>query len=501
MHAGPFGNIAHGNSSIVADLIGIHGGEYLVTEAGFGADMGAERFFNIKCRTSGLVPDAAVVVATVRALKAHSGGHHVVAGRPLPPAMLEENPEEVHPGAANLLHTLRSSDARCDPGGGDQRLRRRLPLRARGHPRDRRLGGRAHCRVHPLRRRGPGCRRWPRPSSRPPRSPSEFRMLYEDGAAHREGRGDRDRGLRRRRRRLPAAAARQLALFERAGFGDLPVCIAKTHLSISSDPSLGRPDGWRLPVRGARASVGAGFIYLFSGDMRTMPGLSRPGRRVHRHRRTGQRGRSVLRGLRAGRPGGHLAAVVLWLCTNRLTIAFHSGWVGVIGFFLLPYVTLSYALVDHAGEGRRRLRVGHRGGRGPGGPVLGPVGLRRARPAGPALRPTHRRSALAGRAPARTPAGSGPPADALPPATPIMAALSVASDGWRDEQAGAELVGQCLGAGAQDRAGRHPADDGDRRVRRTRQCASQLGDEHVHARGHEGAATSLRRSPGGPARS
>ena len=84
VHAGPFGNIAHGNSSVVADLIGIHTGDYLVTEAGFGADMGAERFFNIKCRVSGLVPDAAVVVATVRALKAHSGAHHVVAGRPLP---------------------------------------------------------------------------------------------------------------------------------------------------------------------------------------------------------------------------------------------------------------------------------------------------------------------------------------------------------------------------------------------------------------------------------
>src|SRR5918998_3359718 len=83
VHAGPFGNIATGNSSVVADLIGIHGGDFLVTEAGFGADMGAERFFNIKCRASGLTPDAAVVVATVRALKAHSGRHRIVAGQPL----------------------------------------------------------------------------------------------------------------------------------------------------------------------------------------------------------------------------------------------------------------------------------------------------------------------------------------------------------------------------------------------------------------------------------
>ncbi len=102
VHAGPFGNIAHGNSSIIADLIGIHSGDYLITEAGFGADMGAERFFNIKCRASGMAPDAAVLVATVRALKAHSGKYKIVAGKPLPPDLLAENPDDVHAGAANL---------------------------------------------------------------------------------------------------------------------------------------------------------------------------------------------------------------------------------------------------------------------------------------------------------------------------------------------------------------------------------------------------------------
>src|SRR5436190_23084884 len=102
VHAGPFGNIANGASSVLADLIGIHGGDFLVTEAGFGADMGAERFFNIKCRTSGLAPDAAVIVATVRALKVHSGKYRVVAGRPHPPDRLKENPYDVLTGAANL---------------------------------------------------------------------------------------------------------------------------------------------------------------------------------------------------------------------------------------------------------------------------------------------------------------------------------------------------------------------------------------------------------------
>src|SRR4249919_3321891 len=102
VHTGPFGNIATGNSSVVADLIGIHTGDYLITEAGFGADMGAERFFNIKCRASGLQPDAAVVVATVRALKAHSGKYKIITGRPLPEDLLKENPDDVLAGAANL---------------------------------------------------------------------------------------------------------------------------------------------------------------------------------------------------------------------------------------------------------------------------------------------------------------------------------------------------------------------------------------------------------------
>src|SRR4029079_14666252 len=102
VHAGPFGNIAHGNSSIVGDLIGIHTGDFLITEAGFGADIGAEKFFNIKCRTSGLAPDAAVLVATVRGLMGHSSRHRVIAGRALLEAMLAESPDEVHEGGANL---------------------------------------------------------------------------------------------------------------------------------------------------------------------------------------------------------------------------------------------------------------------------------------------------------------------------------------------------------------------------------------------------------------
>ncbi len=277
VHAGPFGNIAHGNSSVVADLIGIHAGEYLVTEAGFGSDMGAERFFNIKCRTSGLVPDAAVVVATVRALKLHSGRHKVTAGRPLPPAMLTENPEEVHLGAANLLKHLEivrrhgvtpvvAINAFAEDFPSEHDAIREI---AAG------VGVRAAVCTHFVNG-GKGAVELAEAIIGAAEEPSEFRMLYEDSASLRQkveiiakevyGADGVDY--------LPLAA-RQIDTYEQAGFGTLPVCIAKTHLSISSDPSLkGAPTGWRLPVREARANVGAGFVYLVSGDMRTMPGLS-----------------------------------------------------------------------------------------------------------------------------------------------------------------------------------------------------------------------------------
>ena len=277
VHAGPFGNIAHGNSSVVADLIGMHAGEFLITEAGFGADMGAERFFNIKCRTSGLVPDAAVVVTTVRAMKLHSGRHRVVAGRPLPEAMLEENPEEVQLGAANLLAHLAivrrhgvtpvvAINAMAGDFPSEHAAIREIAAS---------VGARAAVCTH-FENGGKGAVELAEAVVDATAEPGQFRMLYEDEATLRQkietvatevyGADGVDY--------LPSAA-NQLDRYEQAGFGGLPVCIAKTHLSISSDPSLrGAPRGWRLPVREARANVGAGFVYLVSGDMRTMPGLS-----------------------------------------------------------------------------------------------------------------------------------------------------------------------------------------------------------------------------------
>jgi formate--tetrahydrofolate ligase len=276
VHAGPFGNVAHGNSSIVADLIGIRCGDYLVTEAGFGADMGAERFFNIKCRTSGLVPDAAVVVTTVRALKVHSGHHQVRAGKPLPDELLEENPDDVCEGADNLRKQIENI-----------RIHGVTPVIAiNAFPSDHtsehaairqvadELGVRAAVCRH-FAEGGKGAAELAEAVAEAADEPSSFRFLYPAEASLREKiETVAKRVYGARAVEYDLQASRQLASYERNGFGELPVCIAKTHLSISSDPTLkGAPTGWVLPVREVRASVGAGFIYPICGDMRTMPGL------------------------------------------------------------------------------------------------------------------------------------------------------------------------------------------------------------------------------------
>jgi formate--tetrahydrofolate ligase len=276
VHAGPFGNIAHGNSSVVGDLIGIRGGDYLITEAGFGADMGAERFFNIKCRASGLRPDAAVLVATVRALKAHSGKYRIVAGRPLPDELLAENPDDVMAGAANLRKQIENVKVH---GVTPVVAINAFPT---DHPSEHRairevaeaLGARVAVCTH-FADGGAGATGLAEAVIEACDEPSDFRFLYQDSDS-----------LKRKietvattiygagRVEYTPAASRQLATYEENGFGTLPVCIAKTHLSISGDASLkGAPTGHTLTVREARASVGAGFVYPICGEMSTMPGL------------------------------------------------------------------------------------------------------------------------------------------------------------------------------------------------------------------------------------
>ena len=276
VHAGPFGNIATGNSSVIADLMGIHCGDFLVTEAGFAADMGAERFFNIKCRASGLSPDAAVIVATVRALKVHSGRFKVVAGKPLPPEMLTESPDDVWAGAPNLrkqvenikLHGVTPVIAiNAFPGDHDSE---HAAVRAIADE----LGVRSAV-CHNFGEGGKGAVELAEAVVEAANEPSSFHFLYPDDMSLRDkietiatkvyGAGSIE---------YQKDAAAQLDSYERNGFGRLGVCVAKTHLSISSDPALkGAPTGWQMRVREVRASVGAGFIYPICGEMRTMPGL------------------------------------------------------------------------------------------------------------------------------------------------------------------------------------------------------------------------------------
>jgi formate--tetrahydrofolate ligase len=278
VHSGPFGNIATGNSSVVADLVGIHMGDYLVTEAGFGADMGAERFFNVKCRVSGLVPDAAVLVATVRALKAHSGRHDIRPGKPLPPALLEENPDEVFVGGANLRKQIENVRAfgvspvvaiNAFPGDheSEHEAIRKIANDA---------GARAAVSTH-FAHGGAGAEDLALAVVEAAQEPGDFRFLYdletplvekiETVARTIYGADGVD---------VAPDAAAQLRRYEELGYGRFPVVIAKTHLSISSNPKLlGAPTGWRLPVREVRAAAGAGYVYAICGDMRTMPGLSK----------------------------------------------------------------------------------------------------------------------------------------------------------------------------------------------------------------------------------
>ena len=277
VHAGPFGNIAHGNSSVVGDLIGIRGGDYLITEAGFGADMGAERFFNIKCRASGLTPDAAVLVATVRALKAHSGKYRIVAGKALPEDLLAENPDDVMAGAENLRKQVENVKAH---GVTPVIAINAFPTdHASEHEAIRKFGESLGARVAVCTHfadGGAGAVELAEAVIEACEEESDFGFLYEESDPLRTkiekvattiyGAAQVD---------YTAAASRQLQNYEDNGFGSLPVCIAKTHLSVSGDPTLkGAPTGHTLTVREARASVGAGFVYPICGDMSTMPGLA-----------------------------------------------------------------------------------------------------------------------------------------------------------------------------------------------------------------------------------
>ena len=280
VHAGPFANIAHGNSSIVADqialkLVGSEG--YVLTEAGFGADIGMEKFFNIKCRYSGLVPDCVALVATIRALKMHGGGPKVIAGAPLASAYTEENLELLAAGSSNLRAHIQNA---LQYGVPVVVVVNRFPTDTNAEVElvkkmAREAGAEDAVMSNHWAEGGAGAAEAGRAIIAACEKPGNFRFLYP-----------LDRSIKEKietiaREMYGAAgveysekAEKQIDLYTRNGFDDLPICMAKTHLSLSHDPTLkGRPAGFIVPVREIRASVGAGFLYPLLGTMSTMPGL------------------------------------------------------------------------------------------------------------------------------------------------------------------------------------------------------------------------------------
>jgi methylenetetrahydrofolate dehydrogenase (NADP+)/methenyltetrahydrofolate cyclohydrolase/formyltetrahydrofolate synthetase len=277
VHAGPFANIAHGNSSIIADRIGLKLADYVVTESGFGADMGMEKFMDIKCRYSGLVPNTVVMVATVRALKMHGGGPKVVAGKPLDQAYTEENLDLLRGGVGNLLHHIATARKYGLPVvvainnfSTDTEAEMELVRKAAVEG-----GAEAALVCKHWALGGEGVTELADAVIKAANKPSNFQYLYpldwpikkkiETIAAEVYGADGVD---------YSHEADERIAEYTRLGFDKLPICMAKTHLSLSADPALkGVPKGFRIPVRDIRASVGAGFIYPLLGKMSTMPGL------------------------------------------------------------------------------------------------------------------------------------------------------------------------------------------------------------------------------------
>jgi methylenetetrahydrofolate dehydrogenase (NADP+)/methenyltetrahydrofolate cyclohydrolase/formyltetrahydrofolate synthetase/formate--tetrahydrofolate ligase len=277
VHAGPFANIAHGNSSILADRMALHLGDFVVTESGFGADMGMEKFFDIKCRVSGLRPDCVVMVATVRALKTHGGGPKVVAGRPLDSVYTEENLPLLRAGMANLEAHLATIGKFGVPAvvainqfSTDSQHELDLIKQSA-------LDAGAFAAVTTTHHAsgGEGARHLAEAVVEACNQPSRFEFLYPlDRSIKEKIEIIATEIYRAESVEYTPLALAQIADFERAGFGYLPICMAKTHLSISDDPALkGAPRDHVMTVREVRASVGAGFISPMLGEMRTMPGL------------------------------------------------------------------------------------------------------------------------------------------------------------------------------------------------------------------------------------
>jgi formyltetrahydrofolate synthetase len=278
VHAGPFANIAHGNSSIMADMIGLKLADYVITESGFGSDMGMEKFFDIKCRYSGNIPDVVVLVATIRALKMHGGGPKVVAGAPLAPEYIEENLALLEAGLENLMAHIEIANQYgvsvvvainrfFTDTDAELELVKKACLES----------GKVFDAVvtNHWEEGGAGSIELGEAVIKAAEQETEFKFLYPLDIPIKEkieaiamkvyGADGVD---------YSPEAEQQIEEYTRLGFDRIPICMAKTHLSLSHDPALkGRPKGFRIPIRSVNASVGAGFLYPLLGTMSTMPGL------------------------------------------------------------------------------------------------------------------------------------------------------------------------------------------------------------------------------------
>jgi len=277
VHCGPFANIAQGNSSIIADKIALKLADYVVTESGFGADCGMEKFMNIKCRVSGLVPNCVVLVTTVRALKMHGGGPRVVPGKPLDDAYTRENLQLLEKGLPNLLQHIENAlkfgipvvvainRFTSDTDAEIELIRRRAQE----------TGAEDAVESNVWAKGGAGGAALAEAVVKACEKPSSFKFLYPNEMSIKEKIETVAREIYRADGvdYTPEAEAK-IKLFADMGLSHLPLCMAKTHLSFTHDPTLkGTPRGWRLPITDVRASVGAGFLFPLCGTMRTMPGL------------------------------------------------------------------------------------------------------------------------------------------------------------------------------------------------------------------------------------
>ena len=277
VHAGPFANIAHGNSSVLADKIAVNLGDFVVTESGFGADCGAEKFMNIKCRESGLKPDAVVLVCTIRALKMHSGRFKVVAGKPLDKGLVSENLGALREGCSNLkkqIENIKAFGVPCvvavNKFSFDTNKEIALVKKIAKE-----FGADDVALSDVWGEGGKGGVNLAKAVVKAANKKSKFRFLYPDSAKIKEK-------IEAIAKKIYGAKSvfysdrteEKIKLYTKLKYDKFPICMAKTHLSLSHDPKLkGAPRDFVLPIRDIRASVGAGFLYALCGEMRTMPGL------------------------------------------------------------------------------------------------------------------------------------------------------------------------------------------------------------------------------------